>query len=69
MSTKKKLRQQRREKRSAERRKGVNPATVFILVTAVLIVILGVAVSLRGGSDAEAPWPGAVWSEAHGHWH
>lgn len=70
MSSKKKLRQQRREKRAAERRtRGMNPATKFILATIALVVILGIVASLRGGPGGEAPWPGAVWSEAHGHWH
>lgn len=70
MSSKKQLRRKRQQQRAAERqhRKGVNPATLFILVTVAIFVIVGIVASLRG-PNPNAPWPGAVWSEEHGHWH
>jgi hypothetical protein len=70
MSSKKQLRKKRQEQRAAERQRnrGVSPATLFIVVTVAIVVILGIVAALRG-PDPRAPWSGAVWSEAHGHWH
>jgi hypothetical protein len=68
MSSKKQLRRKRQQQKAAQRRKGINPATVFIVVTVAVLVIVGIVASMRG-PDPRAPWPGAVWSEEHGHWH
>jgi hypothetical protein len=71
MSSKKQLRKKRQERRAAERqrRSGLNPATLFILATVAIVVIIGIVASLRGPDAGSPPRPGAVWSEAHGHWH
>ena len=49
----------------------MNPALLFVLAIG-LAVLVTVAISVtfgdRSGPGAP-PWPGAVWSEAHGHWH
>ena len=71
MSSKKARRKKRREEAKKEAKKGMNPALLFILAIGVA-VLATVAVSMTlGGSSApgDPPWPGAVWSEAHGHWH
>ena len=71
MSSKKALRKQRRKAEKEEQKKGMNPALMFILAIGVA-VLATVAVSMTlGGSSApgDPPFPGAVWSEAHGHWH
>lgn len=71
MSSKKQLRRKRKqEKAEAARTKGVNPATAFIVIVLVAFVIVGLVAVLRGGPDVgPPPWPGAVWSAEHGHWH
>ncbi len=71
MSSKKELRRKRRE---AEKERaaggGSNPAWMFILGIALTLALIAGGYVLFGGSGAgEPPWPGAVWSEAHGHWH
>lgn len=68
MSSKKKLRQKRRERKTENRKPRVNPATVFMLITVAAVVLL-VLIAMFRGSDRVPPRPGAVWSEAHGHWH
>ena len=70
MSSKKARRKERQEKQREERtRRGkLNPVTLFMLgIGAALVITVLVTVFLvdRGA----APWPGAVWSEPHGHWH
>lgn len=71
VSSKKQLRRQRKEQRARQsaRKSRINPATAFILVTIALVVIVGFIASWRGESPGEPPWPGAVWSADHGHWH
>lgn len=71
MSSKKQLRRKRREARAeAARKQRVNPATMFLVVVLSLIVILGVVAVLSNREDVgPPPWPGAVWSAEHGHWH
>lgn len=72
MSSKKQLRRKRKEERAkqAAQNKGMNPATKFILITLALIVVVGFIATWRGDApDEPAPWPGAVWSAEHGHWH
>jgi hypothetical protein len=70
MSSKKALRKERQAKEQEEstRRGKPSPAMLFILgIGAVLLVTVGAALLFVERGDA--PWPGAVWSEAHGHWH
>ena len=71
MSSKKARRRQRREKEKEERRSGLSPVTLFMLgIAAALLIVFAVGVVFGGGSDpGDPPRPGAVWSEAHGHWH
>ena len=72
MSSKKELRRKRREaEKEAAARSKVNPAWMFILgIALTLALIVGGYVLFGGGAAVgEPPWPGAVWSEAHGHWH
>lgn len=70
MSSKKKLRQKRREQNATQRRKGIDPGVAFILITAALVVVIGVVAALVGGPErGTPPRPGAVWSAEHGHWH
>lgn len=70
MSSKKQLRRKRRQQNAANtRNRKINPATAFILVTVALIVIVGIVASLRSSDVGAPPWPGAVWSPEHGHWH
>lgn len=72
MSSKK---QRRRKQREEEAKKGggggMNPATRFIILIAVILGFLVGGALLFGESNApgDPPWPGAVWSEQHGHWH
>jgi hypothetical protein len=69
MSSKKQLRRKRRQEKAAARSQGFNPARAFILVVIVVFVLVGVIATLRGTDREPPPWPGAVWSEEHGHWH
>ncbi len=73
MSSKKARRRerQRQEQEQSSRRGKPSPVTLFILGigAAVLITIAAwLAFGDRSGRGAP-PWPGAVWSQAHGHWH
>ena len=71
MSSKKARRRERQDQKQEGRRTGLSPATLFILAIGaalVVIVVASVVFGDRPGRD-EAPWPGAVWSPAHGHWH
>jgi hypothetical protein len=43
---------------------------MFIGSIAAVVLVLGVvAMIFRGEGPGTPPWPGAVWSEQHGHWH
>ncbi len=71
MSSKKALRKKAREKKKEERRSGLSPVTLFILgvgVAVILAVVAGLVLGVDPGSG-DPPRPGAVWSDAHGHWH
>ncbi len=72
MSSKKARRRNRQKVEEEERRRRkLNPATVFLLgIAAVVLLTALVAWGLGGPSGpGEPPWPGAVWSASHGHWH
>ncbi len=72
MSSKKSRRRQRREEEESGRgRQGLSPVAVFIvgIVAAVLLTVVGAMVLGNRSDRGDPPWPGAVWSEAHGHWH
>jgi hypothetical protein len=72
MSSKKALRRKRREEeRQESRKKGINPALLFILGIGLAVLGTVAFTVLFGDSSAPGPppTPGAVWSEAHGHWH
>lgn len=72
MSSKKQVRKKRREREQEEReRTGRNPAVLFVLgITAAIALTLGAFVLFGGSSGpGDPPFPGAVWSAAHDHWH
>ena len=70
MSSKKAKRKKRKEELKSEKKKGVNPALLFILgIGLAMAVTLGVAVVLGDSGPGDPPWDGATWSAAHGHWH
>jgi hypothetical protein len=72
MSSKKARRRGRREKESEERHSGgLSAVTLFILaVGTALLLAVGIAMVFGVNSGpGDPPRPGAVWSEAHGHWH
>jgi hypothetical protein len=71
VSTKKQLRRARREQAQvAKERAKVNPTVLFIASIAAVVLVLGVvAFFVRGEGPGEPPWPGAIWSDQHGHWH
>lgn len=71
MSSKKARRKKRREEEKQERRTGMNPALLFILAigVAVLVTVVVSVVFVGSSAPGDPPRPGAVWSEAHGHWH
>jgi hypothetical protein len=70
-SKKARRREQKQKKRDAQAGKR-NPALVFTMVIAVAIILLVAGAMIFGNrSDGPGapPWPGAVWSPEHGHWH
>lgn len=71
MSSKKARRRERREKQNEERRSGFSSFTLFMLAigTALILAVAGVMVFGVNSGPGDPPTPGAVWSEAHGHWH
>lgn len=70
MSSKKQLRRVRREHtEEVKQHSKYNPATLFMVAVVGAVIVLGVfAFFFRSEADAP-PWPGAVWSPEHGHWH
>ena len=68
MSSKKARRRRVQEETQEHSRKGLSPTTLFIIGIG-LIIVLTVAGSVVFGDREERPWPGAVWSAEHGHWH
>jgi len=72
MSSKKARRKAQREKESQEARQGrFSPVTLFIvgIGLAVVVTIVGAYLLGVGSGPGEPPFPGAVWSPSHGHWH
>lgn len=71
MSSKKARRKKRSEESKSEKKKGLNPALLFILgIGLAVAVTVGISMALGGSSSpGDPPWPGATWSAAHGHWH
>ncbi len=71
MSSKKARRKKRQEQEQNRRRSGLSPATLFILGigVAMLLTVVAAVVLVDRSDRGEPPWPGAVWSAAHGHWH
>jgi len=71
MSSKKTRRRERQKQKQQGRSGRFNPATLFmvgIFVTIVLLVAGALVFGDRSAQD-EPPWPGAVWSAEHNHWH
>ncbi|TVR52213.1 MAG: hypothetical protein EA421_14205 [Gemmatimonadales bacterium] len=72
MSSKKARRKKRQQKEAKEKGRGkLNPAHLFILAMGVvlLFIVVGAVVLGASGAPGDPPWPGAVWSASHGHWH
>ena len=72
MSSKKARRKRRHENENEERRSsGLSPVTLFMLaIGTALLLAVGIAMVFGVNSGpGDPPRPGAVWSEAHGHWH
>ncbi len=71
MSSKKARRRKQKEQRQDERKRRVNPATLFIvgIGLAVILTVAAAALFTDGSAPEDPPWPGATWSAAHGHWH
>jgi hypothetical protein len=67
MSTKKQLRRERQRQKGTTKAR-LSPVSIFVLSIVALLLVVGVIGSLVG-SNREPPWPGAIWSEAHGHYH
>ena len=71
MSSKKARRRERQEQNQDSGRRKLSPVTLFILsIGLALLVTVFVAVVFGDRSaPGDPPWPGAIWSAAHGHWH
>ena len=65
----KRARRRKLQKQTQDRsRRAVSPAILFILGIG-LAVVRTVVGAVIFGDRKEPPYPGAVWSEQHGHWH
>ena len=74
MSSKKAERKKRQERERQRRGRKRNPAVLFILAVGVGLALLVGGALLFGdptssGPQGDPPYPGAVWSPEHGHWH
>ena len=68
MSSKKARRRKLEEQAQDASRTRLSPVTLFILGIG-LALLLTVVGSVILGDRGEPPFPGAVWSAQHGHWH
>ena len=68
MSTKKQRRREKRQEQKGAAKSRLSPVSIFVLSIAALLLVVAVIGGLLG-SNREPPWPGAIWSAAHGHWH
>ena len=68
MSSKKQRRRERKVQKDTTSKPRFSPVSIFLLSIAALLIVVVVIGSLTG-TNSEPPWPGAIWSEAHGHWH
>ena len=66
MSSKKARR--RKEQAQERSRRTLSPVTIFILGIGLVLVLVVLGTVIFGDRE-EPPFPGAVWSEQHGHWH
>jgi hypothetical protein len=70
VSSKKQLRRARQAREQVQKEKTkLNPVWMFLLSIAAVVLVLGVVALFFGPDRGPPPWPGAVWSEAHQHWH
>jgi hypothetical protein len=69
VSSKKQLRRARQAKEQEEKKRKVNPVWLFLVSIAALVVVAGVVTFFFGADHGPPPWPGAVWSPLHNHWH
>lgn len=73
MSSKKARRRARQQQELEEAGRGsrLSPVTLFILsIGAAVLLTVAAAIVFTDRSDrGEPPWPGAVWSSPHDHWH
>jgi hypothetical protein len=68
MSSKKARRRKRQEQTQDPSRRTLSPVTIFILGIGLALVLTAVG-SVIFGNREEPPFPGAVWSVQHDHWH
>jgi hypothetical protein len=70
VSSKKQLRRARQAKEQVEKeRSKVNPVWMFLFSIAALVVVAGVVAFFFRADHGPPPFPGAVWSTLHNHWH
>ena len=68
MSSKKARRRKLQEQTQDRSRRSISPATILILGIGLALRLTVVGSFIFGGRE-EPPFPGAVWSAEHGHWH